>query len=557
LKKGKNEGEGLMITLEYNGQKIEVDEGKTVYEILKNEIEENHALGCKFNNEVKSLDYAINESGKIKLINYFDVDGKRIYNRTILYIFTKALKETYPKALLTVEYQIGASMYCEIDNMEPTEEFLDKVKIKMKEIVQKDIPIKKVVMTQKEAQEFYEKEKSIRGIVQMDAKETSGVSLYYCEDYYNYFYGVMPLSTGVAKVFDIEKYRNGFIIIFPDKDEPSKISAKKESKKLFNTLEEYDEIHSILGINTIYKLNKRVHEGTITDNILLAEALHEKKIANIADKIAKKKNIKMVLIAGPSSSGKTTFAKRLGLQLKLNGLKPVTISVDDYFVEREETPFDSNGNYDFECIEAIDLELFNKHISALLNGETINMPTFDFAQGHKVYNDNFVNLEDDEILVIEGIHCLNDKLTSAIPTWKKFKIYISALTVLNIDYHNRIATTDTRLIRRIVRDNQFRNYSALHTLNMWYSVNRGEEMHIFPYQEEADAMFNSSLVYELGVLREFAIPLLMKIDKSEPEYSEAKRLIRLLKFFEPIGTENIPNTSLLREFIGGSIFEKM
>ena len=543
-----------MIKIKYKDKEFEIKEGSKVIDIFKNEICETNALGCKFNNEVKSLAYEMNTDGTISFLNYLDVDGKRIYNRTILYIFTKALSELYPNAMLTVNYQIGPSMYCELDNMKVTEVLLHTVKHRMNDIIEKDLPIKKVIMTQEEAQIFYEKEKSIKGIVQMDAKEASGVSLYYCEDYYNYFYGVMPLSTGIAKVFDIEKYENGFLIIFPDKNDPSKISSKKESKKLFHTLAEYDDIHSILEINTIYKLNKKVHEGTITDNILLAEALHEKKIANIADRIAKKKDIKIVLIAGPSSSGKTTFAKRLGLQLKLNGLKPVTISVDNYFVEREKTPKDANGNFDFECIEAIDLELFNKHISALLNGETVDMPTFDFSSGHKYYNDNFIKLADDEILVIEGIHCLNDKLTSKIPAWKKFKIYISALTVLNIDYHNRISTTDTRLVRRIVRDKQFRNYSALHTLQMWYSVNRGEEKHIFPYQEEADAMFNSSLIYELGVLREYAIPLLEKIGNTLPEYSEAKRLIRLLKFFEPIPTNNIPNTSLIREFIGGSIF---
>lgn len=545
-----------MIEIKHNNNNIQVKKGTKVVEILEKEIKETNALGCIFNNEVKSLDFEILEQGSLELINYSHMDGKRIYNRTVLYIFSKALSELYPEAKLTVNYQIGPSMFCEIDNMKITDELLQNIKKRMKQVVEKDIPIRKVVMTYEEAQKFYEKEKSLKGIVQLDAKEQNGVSLYYCEDYYNYFYGVMPLSTGIAKVFELEKYDKGFLITFPDKNDSNRISERIESKKLFNTLEEYEDIHSILGINTIYKLNKKVNDKTITDNILLAEALHEKKIAAIADKIARKKDVKVVLIAGPSSSGKTTFAKRLGLQLRLNGLKPITISVDDYFVEREETPKDAFGNYDFECIEAIDLKLFNEHISLLLKGETIDMPTFDFSEGHKIFNGKKVRLKEDEILVIEGIHCLNDKLTSKIPAWRKFKIYISALTVLNIDYHNRISTTDTRLVRRIVRDNQFRNYTALHTLEMWYSVNRGEEKHIFPYQEEADAMFNSSLIYELGVLREYAIPLLKEIDNSHPEYSEAKRLIRLLKFFEPIETTNIPHTSLIREFIGGSIFEK-
>ena len=261
------------------------------------------------------------------------------------------------------------------------------------------------------------------------------------------------------------------------------------------------------------------------------------------------------MIAGPSSSGKTTFAQRLSIQLKLNGLKPVTVSVDNYFVERDQNPKDENGNFDFECIEAIDLPLFNDHLTKLLSGETVEMPTFDFTKGTKIYNGNKMKMNENDVLVIEGIHCLNDKLTSSIPKEQKYKIYISALTVLNIDYHNRISTTDNRLIRRIVRDHQFRNYSALHTLKMWYSVNRGEEKNIFPYQEEADIMFNSSLIYELGVLKDYALPLLSEIDSSQPEFSEAKRLSSFLNYFRSIPSDAIPSHSLIREFIGGSIFK--
>ena len=289
--------------------------------------------------------------------------------------------------------------------------------------------------------------------------------------------------------------------------------------------------------------------------VMLAESLHEKKIAEIADDIISKKNVKVVLIAGPSSSGKTTFAKRLGIQLKLNGLKPVTISVDNYFVERENNPVDKNGEYDFECLEAIDLKLFNNHLTTLLNGGKIECPTFDFKRGTKIYKGETMQLADDEILVIEGIHCLNDKLTSAIPRDKKYKIYISALTVLNIDYYNRISTTDTRLIRRIVRDNNFRGYPALETLKIWDSVNKGENSHIFPFQEESDSMFNSSLVYEICVLKKYALPELEKIDNSHPEYAEAKRLYEFLKYFEDIEDSLVPKNSLIREFIGGSVFE--
>ena len=545
-----------MIKIHYKEKELHVEEGKSVLELFEQDIKDENALACRFNNEIKSLNYQLSTDGNLKLITYQDKDGKRIYDRGIIYLLTKALYEVEPKALLSVNYQVAGAMYCELDNMEVTDELLARVKARMIEITKQDIPIRKVVMTYEEAEEFYKREKSLKGIVQLDVRDKDGVSLYYCGDYYNYLYGVMPVSTGIIKTYDVQKYRDGFYISFPDKENSNVIKKHKENKNLFKTLEEYEDIHKILEINTLYKLNNKVTNGTITDNILLAEALHEKKIAEIADKIAKKQDIKMVLIAGPSSSGKTTFAQRLGLQLKLNGLKPVTISVDNYFVEREETPKDSNGNYDFECIEAIDLKLFNEQLTALLEGKEVYMPMFDFQTGKKHYSSEPKKLMDDEILVIEGIHCLNDKLTNSIPRWKKYKVYISALTVLNIDYHNRISTTDTRLIRRIVRDNQFRGYPAIHTLQMWYSVNRGEMRHIFPFQEEADTMFNSSLIYELGVLRDYAVPLLKEIDNTKTEYSEARRLIRLLNFFEPIGIEDIPKTSLIREFIGGSIFKE-
>ena len=287
---------------------------------------------------------------------------------------------------------------------------------------------------------------------------------------------------------------------------------------------------------------------------MLDEALHEKKIAQIADNIVKNRKVKMILIAGPSSSGKTTFAKRLGVQLRLNGLKPVTISVDNYFVERDQNPKDENGEYDFECLEAIDLDLFNDHLLKLLNGEEIDMPEFDFVVGTKRYNGKKMSLAKDEVLVIEGIHCLNDKLTSRIPKEQKYKIYISALTVLKMDYYNRISTTDTRLIRRIARDNKFRGYSAKHTIATWHKVNKGEVSNIFPFQEEADSIFNTSLIYELAALKDDVMPLLEEIDNTNPEYAEAQRLINMLKYFESIPKNKVPINSLLREFLGGSVF---
>ncbi len=540
-----------------NGKEYEVNKRKSILEILKDEIEksENEIIACNFNNEIKSLNYIPEESGKVELLDYTTTEGKRVYVRGISYIMAMAINELYPEAFLTVNYQLDNSMYCTLDNMYLTDEALENIKIRMNKLVYENLPIKKVKMTQEEAEEFYEREKTLRGILQIDNETNEEISLYYCKDYYNYFYGVMPISTGYMKIYDVIRYSNGFLLRYPSKKNPNRLDNFKENKKLMSTFQDYEDIYRLLKLNTIYRLNKKVEEDNGKETILLAEALHEKKISDIADKIAKNRKIKMILIAGPSSSGKTTFAKRLGIQLKLNGIEPKTLSVDNYFVEREQNPKDEEGNYDFECIEALDLRLFNEHILKLLAGEEVEIPRFDFETGHKNYEGDFVKLEDNEVLVIEGIHCLNDKLTEAIPKDKKFKIYISALTVLNIDYYNRISTTDTRLIRRIVRDYKYRHYSAKETIERWASVNKGEEKYIFPYQEQADAMFNSSIVYELGVLKKHALPVLQEITREDEEYAEAQRLINLLNYFKKIPEKYIPESSILREFIGGSIFE--
>lgn len=544
--------------LVYKGDtKVEMGEHKKIVDIFKNEIENSkeEIIACKCNNKVRSLNYEPEEGEKVEFLDISTADGMRIYVRGLLLIMSKAFNKLYPDALLTVNYQLSNATFCQIDNMKTTEEMIKNVSDEMKKIIDANYDINKVVMTKEEAKRFYDKEQTIRGKLQLDNKDKDTVSLYFCEDYYNYFYGVMPISTGYTKIFDLKVYNNGFLIRYPSRKNPNKLEEYKENKKLLNTLQEYEDIHRVLGINTIYKLNKEILNGNEKELILLAEALHEKKISDIADKIVNKNDVKVVLIAGPSSSGKTTFAKRLGLQLRLNGLKPVTISVDNYFVERTETPLDENGNYNFECLEAIDLKLFNHDLIELLKGNEILMPTFNFKTGHKEYTGETMKLGKDEILVIEGIHCLNDKLTSAIPRENKYKIYISNLTVLNIDYFNRISTTDSRLIRRIVRDYKFRSYNAIHTLQIWNSVNRGEEQYIYPFQEEADSMFNTSLIYEFCVLKKFAVPLLESINSSYAEYSEARRLLEFLKYFETIDIENVPKNSLLREFIGESIFE--
>ena len=541
----------------YRGVYIDVKKGTKVADLLKNEIKnsETNVIACKFNNEVKNLNYEITKNGNLELVDLNSKDGMRIYKRGLIYIIAKAFKEIYNDVLITINYQLFHAMYCTIDNIEITEDVIKKVKEKVDEIISKDLPIERRVMTRQEALKFYEKEKTLKGKLQLDLKTKKEVTLYYCEDYYNYFYGVLPNSTGFVTTYEIKKYNKGFIVRYPNEEHPEELVEFIDMPKLFNTLQEYEDVHKILNINTLYKLNTIIKQGNIVEQIVIDEMLHEKKIAAIADEVAKNKKIKLITIAGPSSSGKTTFAKRLEIQLKINGIKPKIISVDDYFVEREDTPRDKHGEYNFESINAIDKTLLNSNLMKLLNGEEIDAPTFDFHAGTKTYTGKKMKLEKDEVLVMEGIHCLNDELTYLIPKENKFKIYISALTVLNIDYYNRISTTDTRLIRRIVRDNQFRGYSAEHTLKMWPSVNQGEIENIFKFQEEADAMFNSSLIYELSVLKNFAIPLLKEIKPNSELYSEAKRLYSMLSYFEPIDSMYVPQNSLLREFIGGSIFE--
>lgn len=545
------------MNINYQGKKIKVNYGDTVGKVLKEEIEksENQVVECIYNNEYRNLETEITDDAKVELIDTSTKEGMKVYVRTLVFIMGKAFESLYPNEKMMVEYQLGNAMFCRCDNIKITKEFIQKLSNKIQEIIDKDLKIEKVVMTRKEAEKFYEETDTSKGRLQFDFKENKEIYMYFCEEYYNYCYGVMASRTGMVSLFEIVKYEEGFLIRYPSSKNPKQISEFKDTKKLNWALEEFEKIHSVLDVITVYKLNTAIQENRIKDIIMLAEALHEKKIANIADDIASRKNVKMILIAGPSSSGKTTFAQRLGIQLRLNGLKPVTISVDNYFVERQDTPRDENGEYNFECIEAIDLKLFNEHLVKLLNGEEVEVPEFDFTVGTKRYNGKTMELAKDEVLVIEGIHCLNDKLTSQIAKDQKYKIYISALTVLNMDRYNRISTTDTRLIRRIVRDHQFRGYSAIHTLNTWHKVTEGEEKNIFPFQEEADKIFNTSLIYELNALKPIAMPLLQEITREDKQYAEAQRLINILKYFRKIPNGYVPDNSLIKEFLGGGTFD--
>lgn len=543
--------------IRYKDKVLEVEKGSKIYDIFKNEIEnsENTVVGAIYNNTYVNLSRHMNFEGRVELISINSKMGIKIYRRTLIYIFAMALKKLFPDNRATVNYQMENAVYCDLGDIEVTDEIVAKINEEMRDIVRKNLFIKKVVMNREQAEQFYKETQTARGKLQYDLKSNKKIYMYYCEDYFNYCYGVLARTTGAIKIFDIVKYDKGILLRYPSAGKPDQLPKIIQNKKMKWAYNEYNEIHKILNINTVYKLNDAVKEKRIKDVIMIDEALHEKNIANIADKIAKDKKIKMILIAGPSSSGKTTFAQRLGIQLRVNKIKPVTISVDNYFVERQDTPRDENGDYNFECIEAIDLELFNNHLTRLLNGERVEMPQFDFLEGTKKYNGKYLQLKDDEVLVIEGIHCLNDRLTSSIPQDQKFKIYISALTVLNMDRYSKVSSTDVRLIRRIVRDYQFRGYSAEHTIDTWPSVTRGEVENIFPFQESADVIFNTSLIYELGVLKGIATPLLKEIPIEHPEHAEAQRLLGLLKYIRSIPASEVPTNSLLKEFVGGGDFE--
>lgn len=543
--------------IQYEDKVIEIDKPITINKLLKEEIKNSKhtVVAAKFNNEYENLNYVIKKDGKIELIDTTSIEGTKVYRRTLLYIVGKAFENICPNKKMEVNYQLSNSMFCDVIDGEVTDEFIEKLEQEVRKIVKENIPIKQVIMNREEAIKFFEENKTSKGRLQLDLENNNKIFMYYCEDYYNYCYGTLASRTGVTKIFEIAKYNDGFLVRYPSMNEPEKMPKFVKNKKLAWAMDEYDDIHKILNIQRVYKINRAIENRSVKDIILLAEALHEKKIAKIADNVSKNKKVKMILIAGPSSSGKTTFAQRLGIQLKLNRIKPVTISVDNYFVERENTPRDENGEYDFECLEAIDLKLFNDHLRRLLNGEEVEMPEFDFHEGTKKYKGKKLKLHEDEVLVIEGIHCLNDKLTEQIPAEKKYKIYISALTVLNLDRFNRVSTTDTRLIRRIVRDNQFRGYSAKQTIKTWNKVNAGEKKNIFPFQEEANFIFNTSLVYEIGALKPIVVPLLEQITNKEPEYAEARRLLNALRYFEEIPKKLVPGNSLLKEFLGGGDFK--
>ena len=548
-----------MVRIVINGEKKEYPFG-TTWQTVAQEYQpewEDDILLVQADGKLQELHKKAAECSELRFITARDGAGRLTYRRSLTFLMLKAFYDVAGVRhikKLTVDFSLGNGLFVNPSlDFSLTQEILNQVKEKMQEYVAQKIPIMKRNMPSSEAIELfhkhgmYDKERLFR------YRRVSSVNVYSIGGFEDYFYGYMVQNTGYLKYFDLVLYQNGFVLLYPQND-PKKVDPFVPKDKLFHVLSETSKWGERLNLANVGSLNDRISQGKASETILIEEALMEKRIGEIASRIAAEPSKKLVMIAGPSSSGKTTFSHRLSIQLMAMGLKPHPIAVDDYFVNRVDSPRDENGNYNYEALECLDVKLFNEDMTKLLAGEKVELPRYNFITGVREYKGDYLTLGPEDILVIEGIHCLNDKLSYSLPKENKFKIYISALTSLNIDEHNRVPTADGRLIRRMVRDARTRGASAQDTIRMWNSVRRGEEENIFPYQEEADVMFNSALVYELAVLKQYAEPILFGIPADSPEYTGAKRLLKFLDYFLGVSSEDVPKNSILREFIGGSCF---
>lgn len=557
------EGGSLMETCKVTIQGItkEYEKGITYQQIAKEyqQAYQNDIILVVMNGRLRELFKTLKTDCTIEFITTSEDAGFKTYSRGVILIMLRAIYRVLDREdieKVRIEHSMGAGLYCELDGkVKVSEELLTKIKSEMQSIVERDVPFLKRSVATAEAAELFHKYGMFDKEKLFQFRRVSQANVYNLDGFEDYFYGYMPPSTRYCSKFDLTVYENGFILLLSSKKDPNTVKPLESKPHLFATLQEANRWGHMMEIETVGALNEQITKGNMNDIILVQEALMEKKIADIAEKVRESGNKKFIMIAGPSSSGKTTFSHRLSIQLRTLGFNPHPIGVDDYFVNREDTPKDEFGNYNFETLKAIDVEQFNKDMTDLLSGKTVELPTFNFKTGKREYKGNYKTLGEEDILVIEGIHGLNDALSYSLPRESKFKIYISALTMLNIDEHNRIPTTDGRLIRRMVRDARTRGTSAKDTIAMWPSVRRGEEENIFPYQEDADCMFNSALIYELSVLKQYAEPILFGIDRDCEEYQEAKRLLKFLDYFLGVSSEDIPKNSIIREFIGGSCFK--
>ncbi|MDR0880617.1 MAG: nucleoside kinase [Clostridioides sp.] len=548
------------ITLNIDGQKIDYDTredigGIRLEDIVRDYEDRHKGKICIANvgNKIRALDYVVDRDSDIKFIDTTEDDGMRVYFRVLSFILMMACKELYCGKKIVIEHSLSNGLYCQIKNgIELTDEEVKRLKTKMCEIISKDIKIEKLQITRDEAIAIFTREQMYDKVELMKYRDEGKISIYKCGNHYDYYYGYMLPSTGWVDIFSIERHNHGIILFGPDNNDKNVPIEFIPQPKLANIYNETEKWSELMGIDTVIALNKVIENNEYGELIRIVEALQDKKLAKIADEISQNKK-RIILIAAPSSSGKTSFARRLEIQLKVNNMIPISISLDNYFLDREMTPLDENGNIDFESIYAIDIAKFNEDLQKLIDGEEIDDIRFDFASGKRIITGKKIRIGENHPIILEGIHGLNPILTKDIDDSQKFKIYISALTQLNLDNTNSVATRDLRLIRRIVRDHNFRSYSAEKTILQWEYVRRGEKENIFPFQEEADVMFNSACAYELSVLKVFARPLLEEIDEESPAFIEANRLLSFLRYFEELkDTSDIPPTSITREFIGGS-----
>ncbi len=519
---------------------------------------EHPVIAAHVDNKLVSLHYRIVRDVNVRFIDLSHPDGQRVYERSVAFVMTYAAHQVLPEVRINVLHSYRNGIYCEAAREEPlTREEITKIKEKMLEIIEQDLPIVPEAIDEETGIKLFQRMEDRTDVIRLFKymPEHQRVFIYHIGDYIDYAYIPLAYRTGVLDRFDLVPYGDGMVILLPERLNVSKVAKLEEQPKLFATFKESARWARVLGVKDVGSLNQVIASGHVSDFVKISEAFHEKKVAQIADEItSKERNVKIVLIAGPSSSGKTTFSKRLAIQLRVNERSPITISLDDYFVDRERTPIGEDGKPDFDSIDAIDVALFNENIEDLLKGKEVEIPKFNFKAGKRMPGRK-LRMKPDDILIVEGIHGINPRLVSSIPVEHTYRIYVSALTQISIDGHNRISTSDTRLIRRLVRDKFFRGHSALTTLSMWPNVRKGEEKHIFPYQENADIMFNSALLYELAVLKLYVEPMLEEVSPDVPEYADAVRLIWLLSHILGMLPNEVPPTSILREFIGGSSFK--
>ena len=536
-------------------QKVEI--GSTLFDIFSvfGLQMEYGPVSCKVNNKVEGLHYRVYNNKDVEFLDMTSPSGSRAYTRTLFFVLCKAVQDLYPAHDVIIDIPVSNGFYVDVRFGRPTtDEDVDKIRQRMQEIIDAKMPIRRYMVPTEEAIALFEEKGDVEKVKLLKTSGSIYTTYYKIGEYVDFYYGTLLTNTSELYLFGLEKYYDGMLLRIPSVKDPSVLGELTKQDKMFEIFKEHHRWQDILGIRTVGDFNQTVDAGFTTDIINISEALQEKKIAKIAEDIANRKGVKLVLLAGPSSSGKTTSCKRLSIQLAVNGLKPLQISLDDYFVDREKTPKDANGEYDYESIYALDLQLINDQFNALFRGEEVELPKYDFQTGKSKKSGKKLKMNDTNVLVVEGIHALNPELTAQIPNEQIFRVYASALTTILLDNHNYIPTTDNRLLRRIIRDYKYRGVSAQETIHRWPSVRAGENKWIFPFQENADAMLNTAMLYELAVIKTQAEPLLQQVPENCEEYAEAYRLLKFLKYFKGIPYNNLPPTSLLREFLGGSSF---